>query len=665
MKNKVNMSSISNKIKFIYGDECEKNTVGMVIFSDGIDYFFDAEYKNKMSNEEVEALLLRGAVISKDGRYCRPYSFDNNKISFSESEDSEVSGDYVTQDEFDSILFEDKLVESIVSSNDYTKMSNMGISGTNEANGKFTKALLEPQNNIYSGVSIIKVEPGEVYKVSGNTMYNVYNALGLIFSDTCWEDSFTTNNRINIISGDYDYYCEKTGAAWSEFNGYEITVPNGAYYMYVRGNEVIIKKELRTVSTIPTKISDLEDDSDFTVDKFKYFKDFLVVNDNGVIADNPYNVKNSECSVQWNLEENSSRSAITFSNINLKCNPTDTVGLWVYLNKAITDRYTTRDDGNTIDSIFKIKFNGDAFVSSDIYAGYKCHNGWNYLEFTPNLTSIDSISMIFTRIYDDYEIFFDSIELNYKVKRTKILLSFDNNQANLYENIYPLLKERGFVGTYALPTAVLDNAGTTGVSLNNHNELMNNGWDYAYYAGANRPSFDAEIDTWISYFNDWKAQYENIGIGLPICYFSPINRSDKNLIYAEKIVGFKMNRSMIATDCNLIDNWDKDTFELTCIGISTAEGSSHAIDAIDDAIEKGRHLCIFAHEVLETTNESETINVSESVYIEMLNYLKIKVDFHQCDVITFREFYQMHEPVDYAEFMAIRHNIELNSLRNK
>ena len=24
MKNKVNMSSISNKIKFIYGDECEK-----------------------------------------------------------------------------------------------------------------------------------------------------------------------------------------------------------------------------------------------------------------------------------------------------------------------------------------------------------------------------------------------------------------------------------------------------------------------------------------------------------------------------------------------------------------------------------------------------------------------------------------------------------------
>lgn len=665
MKNKINISNIARNIHFIYKDECEKNVASIIIFAKNDEYYFDEQFTNRMTQEELEALLLRGAIIYKDGSYYKPSSFNSNNISFGESEGSGVLGDYVTQDEFDSILFEDKLIESIVSSNDYTKMYNMGISGINEVNGKFTKAVIEPQNNIYSGVSIINVKPGEVYKVSGNTMYNVYNALGLVFSDTCWEDSFTTSNRINIISGDYDYYCKKTVAAWSEFNGYEITVPNGAYYMYVRGNEVIKKKELKTVSTIPTKISDLEDDSDFTIDKFKYFKDFLVLNDNGIIADNPYNVKNSERSVQWSLEENSSISTITFSNINLKCNPTDTIGLWVYLNKAITDRHTTRDDGNTIESIFKIKFNGDAFVSSDIYAGYKYHNGWNYLEFTPNLSNIDSISMIFTRIYDDYEIFFDSIELNYKVKQTKILLSFDNNQANLYENIYPLLKERGFVGTYALPTVVLDNAGTTGISLNNHYELMSNGWDYAYYAGQNRPSFDAEVDAWVSYFNDWKAQYENIGIGLPICYFSPLNRSDKNLIYAEKRVGFKMNRSMIATDCNLIDNWDKDTFELTCIGISTAEGSSHVIDAIDDAIEKGRHLCIFTHEVLETTNESETVNVSKSVFIEILNYLKVKVDLHQCDVITFREFYQMHEPVDYAEFMDIRHNIELNSLRNK
>ena len=81
MKNKVNISSISNKIKFIYGDECEKNTAGIIMFSDGTNYFFDTEYKNKMSNEEVEALLLRGAVIFKDGKYYRPASFNNENVS--------------------------------------------------------------------------------------------------------------------------------------------------------------------------------------------------------------------------------------------------------------------------------------------------------------------------------------------------------------------------------------------------------------------------------------------------------------------------------------------------------------------------------------------------------------------------------------------------------
>lgn len=82
MKNKINMSIISNKINFLYGDECEKNTVGMIIFSDGTDYFFDEKFNNKMSNEEVEALLLRGAVIFKDGKYYKPASFNDENVSF-------------------------------------------------------------------------------------------------------------------------------------------------------------------------------------------------------------------------------------------------------------------------------------------------------------------------------------------------------------------------------------------------------------------------------------------------------------------------------------------------------------------------------------------------------------------------------------------------------
>ena len=79
---KVNITDIANKIQFIYGDECEKNTVGIVIFSDGTEYFFDEKFNDKMSNDEVQELLLRGAVVFKDGKYHKPDSFDNKNVSF-------------------------------------------------------------------------------------------------------------------------------------------------------------------------------------------------------------------------------------------------------------------------------------------------------------------------------------------------------------------------------------------------------------------------------------------------------------------------------------------------------------------------------------------------------------------------------------------------------
>ena len=79
---KVNITDIANKIQFIYGDECEKNTVGIVIFSDGTEYFFDEKFNDKMSNDEVQELLLRGAVVFKDGEYHKPASFDDKNVSF-------------------------------------------------------------------------------------------------------------------------------------------------------------------------------------------------------------------------------------------------------------------------------------------------------------------------------------------------------------------------------------------------------------------------------------------------------------------------------------------------------------------------------------------------------------------------------------------------------
>ena len=157
-------------------------------------------------------------------------------------------------------LYEVSNTDSIISADTYVKKANMIISGTNEVNGKFTKALLESQVGEHLGVTIVEVNAGEVYKISGDTMPAKYNALGLIFSDTKWEDSFTSSKRINIL-GDIDYYCGKTVSAWQHFTDYEVVVPAGAKYMYIRGSETVKKAGQHLESKIPTKISNLKNDN--------------------------------------------------------------------------------------------------------------------------------------------------------------------------------------------------------------------------------------------------------------------------------------------------------------------------------------------------------------------------------------------------------------------
>ena len=115
MNKKVNMSTISNKIQFIYGDECEKNKVGIIIFNEDDKFFFDSDFKNSMTNEEVEALLLRGAVVNKNGKYYRPSSFNGEEVSFSDvvinPEDIEVDlSGYVTKDELDLSINKIKMI---------------------------------------------------------------------------------------------------------------------------------------------------------------------------------------------------------------------------------------------------------------------------------------------------------------------------------------------------------------------------------------------------------------------------------------------------------------------------------------------------------------------------------------------------------------------------
>lgn len=111
--NKVNVQGLDGKLTKIYGDECEKNVVGIVIYENNGEYFFDKGFEHHMSNEEVEALLLRGAVIEKDGVFHSPASFSNEGVSFgaAESSGNHEHDEYITEAEVDAKILAAQIPE--------------------------------------------------------------------------------------------------------------------------------------------------------------------------------------------------------------------------------------------------------------------------------------------------------------------------------------------------------------------------------------------------------------------------------------------------------------------------------------------------------------------------------------------------------------------------
>lgn len=135
------MTNLSNKLTRIYGDECEKNVVGIIIYENNGKYFFDEEFKHIMNNEEVEALLLRGAVIDRGGKYYKPSSFNDERVSFSDAvinpEDIEVDlSAYATKEDLN------EKQDILVSGTNIKTINGIDILGsgdiTIEAGGSFT-----------------------------------------------------------------------------------------------------------------------------------------------------------------------------------------------------------------------------------------------------------------------------------------------------------------------------------------------------------------------------------------------------------------------------------------------------------------------------------------------------------------------------------------------
>lgn len=206
--NNVNMTDIAHKIHFLYKDECERNIAAMVIFYNNGRYFFDEKYKNEMANDEVEALLLRGALVYKDGKYVKPSSFDNSDVSFDGNivigGDGEVNlTNYYTKTETDNIIqdyVDEKINKIEPDSPNVRYIAHRGFSS--KAPENTIPAYEEAGKSKYWGAEtdIAETSDGEFILMHDNTVDRTTNGTGKV-SDMTLEQikALTIDAGSNIL----------------------------------------------------------------------------------------------------------------------------------------------------------------------------------------------------------------------------------------------------------------------------------------------------------------------------------------------------------------------------------------------------------------------------------------------------------------------------------
>lgn len=220
---RVNIQSLYDKLTMIYGDECEKNVVGMVIFENNGEYFFDEEFKHIMNNEEVEALLLRGAVINKENSFYSPASFNSDGVQFGSSESEHEHEEYITEAEVNRKILEAQIPEADI---DLSSVLDFTVTPNFDA---WTPNLIEGvEAGYYSGgtfkesgaishvtpIDVTRYSKIRTYSICGESQIKSFSALG----------GFYDENMNQVASLPFD--------AEATFP-FEYTVPDRAKYVIV------------------------------------------------------------------------------------------------------------------------------------------------------------------------------------------------------------------------------------------------------------------------------------------------------------------------------------------------------------------------------------------------------------------------------------------------
>ena len=294
-------------------------------------------------------------------------------------------------------------------------------------------------------------------------------------------------------------------------------------------------------------------------------------------------------------------------------------------------------------------FNVDNCIEKTIYAN-AFSVGWNFLNFSiDDFTShgninLSDINYVLLKLSSDnksveHTLYVDSIVLDYKMKPT-ILLNYDSSSQNLYDTIYPLLKERNFVGTAFMANLSFGNDNS--ITKNQYQEMKNNGWDFGMYGGMNTNNGYIE-NTELGKNGNYDEQYKSLkaekdlletqGITDLVSYGCPNNATSNTNMQALNELGFKIVRA----EGNYYTYPHKEITHGKGVGIIDSNLDSVKSE-IDKCIKTGYALSILTHGVYE--NNSNTLYTDKTTYTQLLDYIKQKVDSGEMQVMSYRDFYE-------------------------
>lgn len=250
--------------------------------------------------------------------------------------------------------------------------------------------------------------------------------------------------------------------------------------------------------------------------------------------------------------------------------------------------------------------------------------------------------------------------------KTYIMFSFDGFRPDSDDTRYVLMKERNFPCFICLSASVLNYP----LSKETYYRLINDNVELSvYYGVGDRPSSytdssqQQEWDSWIgSLVNGLK---QSSGVFEPIIYSCPNNTTGINLQNALKKNGFLLSRANANYKTNetevvqniedyMINGLEKDI--LPCVPIIKNTTLQQIKTYIDYAISNKKSIILMTHYVLPE-NDADTYDAIDTVFEDILDYVKEKQDNGNLEVVSPSQFYNIYNPggkADYKEKKRIQ-----------